>query len=119
MPDIPVSIIQQGLAAINISFQSADVGGDDFSNDGTVFLIAKNDSGGGLRVRLLKVTDPDDPALQTQDVEHTVPAGQLSVLPAVNPKWYNTAGGKVAVSYPDGVTSLEVTAISFLPAWGV
>lgn len=100
---------------VTLVWATASAGGDEFTNDGENHLLAWNTSGVDLRVRFETQTQPSDPFIAAPDLDVTIAAGSIVITHAVPPKWFNNAGGKVQVTYPDGVTDLSVAAVA-IPA---
>lgn len=105
--------IQQLTASIN--WATAAGGGDAYANSGEEHLLVLNNSAGTLRVRFEAQTQPSDPFNTVPDVDVSVAAGALVICKAVRGKWFNDGAGRVQLTYPDGVTSLNVAALS-IPA---
>lgn len=101
----------QTLGNTAIVWEAAAAGGDVFENSGQDHLLVLNTSGGPLRVRFNAQSQPTDPFTTTPNVDVTVADGSYVICKAVPPRWFNTGGGQASVTYPDGVSNLNVAAV--------
>lgn len=91
---------------------AANVGGDQFANDGRPVIWVKNASGGPLTVQVefADAADIDGVNAGTKDI--VVGAGEESIIGPFPTTYFNDASGFVQVGY-SGVTSLTVAAFRF------
>lgn len=98
------------LGGLNPSLAAADVGGDDFANDGSkTFLVVENGGGGAITVTLDDTgsVSPSGAKAFDADVDVSVPAGETRWI---GPLPQNRFGSTAAVTY-SGVTSVSVGAV--------
>ena len=99
-----------GAGLGGITFVAAAGGGDDFPNDGRTVLLVKGVTGWTTETAQVEGVPAQDSArngtatLNPQAVEGVDVAGPF------NPRNWN-ASGSVLVTYPGGVTGLEVAAV--------
>ena len=90
--------------------QAADVGGDDFANDGKKLLLIEHTNGAGsdvdLTITTTKTVDGEDVA----DKTITVPAGERHLFGPFPTSVYNDGEGKTSLSY-SSATDIEVAVI--------
>ena len=103
--------VTNGLSA---TYAAASGGGDDFANDGDVFLHVKNGGAGSVTVNINSV--PANASVQgigtipVPDPAIAVANGTEKLIGPFPPSRFNNSTGKVSVSY-SGVTSVTVAAI--------
>lgn len=95
---------------LNPSYDSADVAGDEFINDGNTILHAKNGDASSKTVTITSYADTGV-GLTTEDISVTIPAGEERMIGPLPKSAYNDTNNKAQVSY-DAVTSVTVAAIS-------
>ena len=94
------------------SYESANGDGEEFANDGNVFIHAKNASGGAI-VLTFK-TPATVSGVDIDEVEVSIPAGEERMVGPFDPAVFNQSDGNVDLDF-DGVTSLTIAAFK-LPA---
>lgn len=107
-----LTVSQIAATGINPSgFAAANADGNYFSNDDRTYLHAKNNSAGELRVVCSAVRTsgsiPGYGYVTIPDISVTVAASGEMVI-AVPWKFYNDTNSRANITYPDGVTDLEV-----------
>lgn len=109
MSTIPVT--QSDANGEVITWQSAWVGGDQFSNNGRTLLVYRN-TGGSSTVATI-----DSPALidglTIENPAVTIGAGVYKTIGPFDPAIFNTAAGVTTITYSGaGLNTTEVAAIS-------
>lgn len=120
MADLSIqTMVRAGLAD---SFAAAAAGGDTFSNTGAlkgrVFLEARNTHSAASRTLTFVTTKTidDELDLAVDDPTVTLAAGARKQIGPFPASIYNSAAGKVSVTYSDAGANIEVRAVKFVPA---
>ena len=108
------NIVIAGLDPTAVAYVAADVGGDQFPNDGMTFLHFKNgpDQETTITVNSVKAC--------SQGYDHNsvvvLPVSKDRMIGPFDRGRFNTAAGKVDITYAGGVTNVAVAAINLVPA---
>lgn len=107
MATITVQTVTASGLDVDVNDVAAAAGGDDFANDGKTFFLVWNQSVGALTVSFAS------PGVCEHGGTHpissvSVSASGIHVFGPFAPPRFNDANGRVAVTYPGGVTSLTV-----------
>ncbi len=109
MADIPVQELPANGKELAVSFAAANLAGDSFTNDGqTTFKVQWGATPSG-NVVLEGVEAPDS----GRDGTVTLTAGAANSVTEAGPfktRNFNN-GGKIEVTYPSGVTDINVAAV--------
>ena len=101
-------IVRTGL---EFSTVSADVGGDDFANNGNTFLLVQNGGGASIDVTIASnFTNPPVGTVQ-DDVVVAVGAGVDAMIGPLPQTGFNDGDGQCNVTY-SAVTTVTVAALS-------
>lgn len=90
------------------SYEAANADGEEFANNGDVFIHMKNGSGGAI-VATFK-TPATVSGVSIDEVEVTISAAGEEMVGPFDPAVFNQADGNVDVDF-DGVTSLTIAAL--------
>jgi hypothetical protein len=107
---MPTTLTKQATSrtGLNPAYSNADAGGNDFVNLGTEMVIVKNDDASSKTVTFETTATIDGQAVS--DPQVAVPAGELRIVGPFRPAYYNTAGGKLVMTF-SAVTNLKVAII--------
>lgn len=109
MADLTVQNI--ALAGLEDTAAAAEVGGDDFPNDGNTFLKVINGGGGSINVTAASnYTSPPTGTAQADNVVAVGP-GVTALIGPFPQSGFNDGDGKVNINY-SGITTVTVAAIS-------
>lgn len=89
---------------LTVTMNAAEAGGDDFVNDGTIFVEVDNAGGGSVVATFVTTKTVDSQAVADRTV--TIPAGERRLVGPFTTA-YEDGSRKVAITY-DGVTSVTV-----------
>ncbi len=101
------------LTGLNIVFSAADVAGDTFANNGKMLLVLRNTSGTGdldVRVDDSLTGTPEGASAFDPDVQFSAVDGAITIA---GPFPTNRFDNPCEVTYPTGVTGLEVAVVRF------
>jgi hypothetical protein len=96
------------LAGLAINFVAAASGGDTSLTGAGVVLLVKNGDSGAHTVTLATPGTVDGLAIADRTV--SVAAGAMEAIP-VTSAYRDPSTGRAAITYPDGVTSVDVAVI--------
>lgn len=109
MADITVQELPANGAELAVTFAAATAAGDSFTNDGqTTFMVQWGAApSGNVTIEGVEAADSG------RDGTVTLTAGAANSITKAGPfKTRNfNAGGKVSVTYPSGVTDINVAAV--------
>ena len=117
MPTLIVKkvVLVVGLNPLSPAYVSADVGGDVCPNDGYTFLHLINGSGGELDVQIDSQVKCDQGVIDHNlSGKIAITTGQMMIGPFDKGR-FNNSSGQIEISYPSGITSLTIAAISVKP----
>ncbi len=104
-----VLAVQQGtLAGAAFTLANAAEAGDSFVNDGRTYFLAENGGAGEVTVTIASETQCSFG--YDHNVTVTIAASAKKLVGPFDPRRFNDANGKIAVTY-SGVTSVQVAAI--------
>jgi hypothetical protein len=108
MATLTVQTLPANGEGATISFAAADVAGDDFVSSNDVELWVQFGAAPSGAVQVDGITDPYGNATQ-----RTISATATTIKAAgpFAPAAFNDAGGSVNVSYPSGITDINVAAV--------
>lgn len=103
-----LSVEQVSITGLNATANAADVGGDDFLNNGNIILRIANGGGGSVTATIptpakVRGVDIDDPQV-------AIPAGEERYIGPFPPALFNDSTGKASITY-SGVTSVTVEVL--------
>lgn len=89
-------------------FESAENGGDSFTVTGKEWIVFRNTSGSDSEVTVNSVADRLG---RKNDLTDTVPANDIAMVGPMKREGWEQSNGTILITYPDGVTSIEVAII--------
>lgn len=104
-----LTVQDSAQAGLEVSFDAAAGGGDEFANaNGNTILLVNNGDGSPVTVTIVTQSTYQGLALADQAV--VVAAGEIEAIGPFNTDDFNDSNGRVQVTY-SGVTSLTVAAV--------
>lgn len=97
---IGVTVLDRNGVVTTAGGTAASAGGDEFTNDGTQFVILRNASGGAITVTFITAaTVVGDPPLAVADLTRVVAAGSNVAIGPFPAAFFNDNNGRVGMTY--------------------
>lgn len=100
-----------GAGLGGVTFVAADVNGDEFSNTGRELFLLSGVTGWTTETAQVEGVPSQDAARDGTATLNPGAVGGLDIAGPFKPRNWNAAAGAVQVTYPSGVTGLEVAAV--------